>query len=119
VCCLSWFLLPSFASSPVISVFLLSLTCAGAFGATGPFWSMPSGFLSGAAAAGGIAIVTSVGSMSAFLSPIFVGWITDKTGSLAAGQYYYGILFLLAALVLALPQLRKSDSAQVANAAAK
>jgi len=115
VCCVAWFLLPSFAANPIISVLLLSFTCAGAFGATGPFWSMPSGFLSGAAAAGGIAVVTSIGSMSAFLSPIFVGWITDKTGTLAAGQYYYGMLFLIAAIVLALPQLNKVSVQPIAE----
>lgn len=100
VCAMAWFLLPSFASQPWVSVFLLAIACSGAFGATGPFWTMPSGFLSGSAAAGGIALVSAMGSIFAFLSPTFVGWVTDVTGTLAAGQYYYGTLFLIAALVL-------------------
>ena len=100
VCALAWFLLPSFASQPWFSLGLLVVACGGAFGATGPFWAMPAGFLSGAAAAGGIALVSTLGGMFAFLSPTIVGWATDQTGSLAAGQYYYGTLFLLAAIIL-------------------
>lgn len=102
VCAIAWFLLPSFASQPWVSVLLLAIACSGAFGATGPFWTMPSGFLSGSAAAGGIALVSALGSIFAFLSPTFVGWMTDVSGALAAGQYYYGTLFLVAAIVLPL-----------------
>ncbi len=100
ICAIAWFLLPSFAQNPWISLLLLVFACAGAFGATGPFWTMPSGFLSGTAAAGGIAMVSTIGAMFAILSPTIVGWATDQTGTLAAGQYYYGSLFLLAAIVL-------------------
>lgn len=102
VCGISWLLLPMFSAQPWVSLVLLMFACGGAFGATGPFWTMPSGFLAGSAAAGGIALVSSLGGMFAFLSPTFVGWATDLTGSLAAGQYYYGSLFLLAATVLLL-----------------
>ena len=99
-CAIAWFLMPSFADRPWAALALLVIACCGAFGATGPFWSMPAGFLSGTAAAGGIALVSTLGSAFAFLSPTFVGWATDRTGSLAAGQYYYGTLFLLAAIIL-------------------
>lgn len=100
ICAVAWFLLPSFSAQPWVSLVLLAFACAGAFGATGPFWTMPSGFLAGTAAAGGIALVSTMGAAFAILSPTFVGWATDVTGSLAAGQYYYGTLFLLAAIIL-------------------
>ena len=100
ICAVAWFVLPSFAEHPWISLVLLVFACSGAFGATGPFWTMPSGFLAGTAAAGGIALVSSLGAIFAILSPTIVGWATDQTGSLAAGQYYYGTLFLLAAIIL-------------------
>jgi len=102
ICGVAWLLLPLFASQPWVSLGLLALACCGAFGSTGPFWSMPSAYLSGTAAAGGIAIVTTVGSIFAFVSPIIVGRATDLTGTLAAGQVYYGVLFLLAAVILLL-----------------
>lgn len=100
ICAIAWFTLPLFANQPWISLLLLAIACSGAFGATGPFWTMPSGFLAGTAAAGGIALVSTLGGMFAFLSPTIVGWATDQTGTLAAGQYYYGMLFLLAAIIL-------------------
>ena len=100
VCGLSWVLLPALADQTWLALLLLTLACAGAFGATGPFWSMPASFLGGSAAAGGIALVTTFGGISGFISPIFVGWAADVTGSLAAGQYYYGSLYLIAAVAI-------------------
>lgn len=100
VCGVSWILLPALAGQTWPAVILLTLACAGAFGATGPFWSMPASFLGGSAAAGGIALVTTFGGISGFISPIFVGWATDLTGSLTAGQYYYGSLYLIAAVAI-------------------
>lgn len=102
ICATAWFLLPAFADRPWVSLVLLVFACSGAFGATGPFWTMPSGFLAGTAAAGGIAMVSTIGAAFAILSPTIVGWATDKTGTLAAGQYYYGTLFLLASIILPL-----------------
>ena len=100
ICGTSWLLLPFFSDQPLWSLLFLTSACVGAFGATGPFWSMPADILSRSASAGGIAIVSSIGAMFAFLSPIIVGWGADKTGSLALGQIYYGCLFLVAAMVL-------------------
>ena len=108
ICAISWYLLPLFAESPWISLLLLVFACSGAFGATGPFWTMPSGFLAGTAAAGGIAMVSTLGAIFAVLSPTIVGWATDETGTLAAGQYYYGTLFLLAAIILPLGTRKKA-----------
>lgn len=102
VCGLGWVLLPSFADHPWISLGLLVIATGGAMGATGPFWTLPSTYLSGTAAAGGIALVSTFGGIFAFVSPILVGWANDFTGTLAAGQYYYGALFLLAATILPL-----------------
>jgi sugar phosphate permease len=100
VCGVSWILLPSFADQTWTALLLVTFACAGAFGATGPFWAMPSAFLSGTAAAGGIAIVTTFGGISGFISPIVVGWATDMTSSLSAGQYYYGTLYLIGACAI-------------------
>lgn len=96
----AWLILPTVANVP--SLALAALTCVGIgmFGATGPFWSMPSHYLKGTAAAGGIALITTLGSLSAFFSPILVGWFSERTGSLAFGQYYFGALLMIGALLL-------------------
>lgn len=100
IAALGWFLLPLVQDMTWLALGVLTLMTAGSFGATGPFWSLPASYLSGTAAAGGIAIVTTFGGISGFVSPIIVGWANTTTGSLAAGQIYYGILMTLGATVL-------------------
>lgn len=100
VAALGWFLLPLVQEHTWLALGMLTLMTAGSFGATGPFWTLPSTYLAGTAAAGGIAIVTTFGGIAAFLSPIAVGWAATATGSLASGQMYYGTLMLLGASVL-------------------
>lgn len=56
------------------------------------FWALPTAFLSGAAAAAGIAVINSIGNLAGFAGPFAMGWIKDNTGSYAGG------LLLLAAL---------------------
>jgi ACS family tartrate transporter-like MFS transporter len=56
------------------------------------FWTLPTAFLSGAAAAAGIAVINSIGNLAGFAGPFAMGWIKDHTGS------YGGGLLLLAAL---------------------
>jgi nitrate/nitrite transporter NarK len=72
----------------------------GMFGATGPFWSLPATYLKGTAAAGGIAIITSCGAAAGFVSPIIVGWLIDRTGSMASAQIYFGTLLAVGAILL-------------------
>jgi MFS family permease len=100
VAALGWLLLPLVQDQTWLALTMLTLMAAGSFGATGPFWSLPASYLSGTAAAGGIAIVTTFGGVSGFVSPIIVGWAATATGSLASGQIYYGMLMLLGAAVL-------------------
>ncbi len=97
-----WLLLPALGGNPWVALPLLTVTAVGTFGATAPFWTMPSLYLSGTAAAGGIALITTVGGIGAFFSPTIVGFITSETGSLAFGQYYYGVLMVLGATLLLL-----------------
>ncbi len=53
-----------------------------------PFWTLPTLFLSGPAAAASIALINSVGNLGGFLGPYVVGYLTDATGNYAAGIYY-------------------------------
>ena len=97
---LAWCVLPLAAGNPWLSVIALNCVAIGMFGATGPFWSMPANLLRGSAAAGGIALITTFGSISGFFSPMIVGWVAGLTGSLAFGQYYFGGLLALGSLLL-------------------
>ncbi len=68
-----------------------------------PLWSMPTLFLSGHAAAAGIATINSIGNLGGFVGPAMIGWIKDRTGSFAGGLYFVaGLLVLSAVLTLIL-----------------
>src|SRR5580692_5753063 len=69
------------------SVVGMSIAAAGFYGTKGPFWSMPTMFLTGAAAASGIAWINSLGNLGGFFGPSMVGWARELSGSYAGGLY--------------------------------
>ncbi len=93
-----WMLMPSVARNPVLALLMLTVSALGILGAAPTFWSMPGTFLTGPARAAGIALISAVGAAASFASPSIVGWLSTRTGSLAAGQYYLGTVILLAAV---------------------
>jgi D-galactonate transporter len=72
--------------NPYLTVVLLAVMTAGHYSGLTVFFSIPSIYLSGPAAAGGIAVVTAMGSVAASLTPALLGWIKTTTGSLALGM---------------------------------
>ena len=54
-------------------------------GAGEAFWPLPTAFLRGTAAAGGIALINAVGNLGGFVGPSLMGWMKDLSGSYAAG----------------------------------
>lgn len=63
----------------------LGLASAGMKSMLPTFWSLPTAFLSGAAAAGGIALINSVANLGGFLGPIVIGQVKDRTGNFTGG----------------------------------
>jgi MFS family permease len=76
-----------FAGSPVLAFACLIMAVAGPTVANGPFWQIPSILLAGSAAAGGIALINSIGSLSGWVGPSVVGWLEDVTGKTTTGLY--------------------------------
>jgi nitrate/nitrite transporter NarK len=64
------------------------------------FWPLPAAFLSSAAAAGGIALINSMGQVAGFASPFLVGWIKDLTGSTDVALYILSSVMLVGALLV-------------------
>ena len=92
------------AASPAISIALLSFAVMGIYSFLGPFWTMPSEFLTGYSAASGIALITSIANLGGFVGPLAIGAISDRTGSLYGGLAVAGFsLFVSATLVLLVP----------------
>lgn len=109
------FLSLSVAHSPFASLVLLSLLAIGYCSSLGPFWAMPSEFLSGLSAASGIAVINSVGNLGGFVGPFIVGFIKDKTGTLYGGLAFAGVSLVVAALlVLLLPKTASAEEQIIA-----
>ncbi|MDY0746936.1 MFS transporter [Paucibacter sp. R3-3] len=96
----------------------LTLVNIGISCAKPPLWSMPTTFLSGAAAATGIATINSIGNLGGFFGPAMIGWIKDSTGSFSGGLYFVaGLLVLSAVLTLILSRTQRgaTPTAKVAT----
>ena len=87
-----------FMQDRVVAMSALALATFGILTAPPLFWSLPTAYLQGTAAAAGIAIINSCGNLAGFLSPYVVGWIKDVTGSTAAGMYYVAAFLLMGAV---------------------
>lgn len=85
---------------PYLTVGLISVMTAAHYCGLTVFWSVPSVYLSDRAKAGGIAMVTAMGSTAAALAPALMGWIRVETGSLSLGLQLSAALITLAGVVL-------------------
>jgi ACS family tartrate transporter-like MFS transporter len=96
---------------PLISITLWSLAAMGIEGFQGPFWSLPSEFLEGAAAASGIALVSAIGSLGGFAGPSLVGAVANGAEGIYKGLATAGVsLCLSASLVFLLPNNNQSSA---------
>jgi MFS family permease len=87
------------AGSFWLSIVGVTISLVGINAARGIFWTIPPRFLTGLAAAGGLAFINSIGTAGGFVGPYLMGWLTDRTGSFSAGLTAMAG-FLLAAAVL-------------------
>jgi sugar phosphate permease len=94
-------------SSPLLSITLWSLAYMGIASANAPLFSLPGDMLGGAAAATGIALITSIGSLGGFAGPFLVGAVASRSGDIYGGLAIAGVsLCMSAALVLMLRPIR-------------
>ncbi|HZG18919.1 MAG TPA: MFS transporter [Herbaspirillum sp.] len=90
-----------FGQQALLAIAALSFASAGIMSLAPLFWSLPTAFLGGAAAATGIALINSVANLAGFVSPFLIGWIKDQTHSTAIGLYLLsGVLVAGAVLVI-------------------
>ena len=92
--------LSSFITDPTITMVVLTVAAIGVFCVFGVFWTLPTAWLSGTAAAGAIALINSIGNLAGFGGPYLIGWIKDFTGSTANGLLALAVLPLLAGLLV-------------------
>jgi len=102
-----------FKAEPALALAALVLAFAGLKATIAPFWALGTAFLSGTAAAGGIALINSVGNLGGYVGPHVVGIIIDKTGQpIIALLFLGGALLGMGLLALAVsPQSTKPKDA--------
>ena len=81
--------------SPWLVLVALCLAQAGMMSMLGPFWTLPTAFLSGAAAAGGIALINSVGNLGGFVGLNVMGQVKAATDSFAVGLMAMWLVLLI------------------------
>jgi len=80
-------LVASQSHSNLVIFIALSLVLVGSMALQGPFWVLPSAFLSGSAAAGGIALINTMGTAAGgFAGPYVLGLFREATGGYSAGM---------------------------------
>jgi len=72
---------------PALKIASLALAVAGILSFQATFWAIPSSFLTGRAAAGGLALIVSIGNLGGFVGPFMIGLIKDATQSYS-GPFY-------------------------------
>ena len=89
-----------FMQSPAATVAVITVTACCIFAALPNFWAVPSRFLSGAAAAAGIALINTIGNVAGFAAPFITGAVKDATGSYQAPMFVVGGVMLLSAVLM-------------------
>jgi sugar phosphate permease len=85
---------------PALGLVFLCLAACGLLGALPTFWNLPTNYLSGAAAAAGVALINSLGNLSGFTAPYLFGLIEDATGSVRFGLYTLSVMALIGSALL-------------------
>jgi MFS transporter, ACS family, tartrate transporter len=84
------------------SVIALSVATMGIYAALAAFWSLPSTFLGGTAAAGGIAFINCIANLGGYLGPGMMGYLKQSTGGYSLGLGLLGLFLAMAAAVVVL-----------------
>ena len=94
------FFLSACFQNPFLALASLTIAFIGLKSTTGPFWALATSFLTGTAAAGGIAFINSVGNLGGFIGPYLVGVFKDRTGNNQLALWILGGALLLTGILI-------------------
>jgi D-galactonate transporter len=100
----------SLGVSPIVGLVAMTVAVSGRWSCIPPFWGIPTAFLSGTAAAGGIALINAIGNLGGYAGPHAMGALKDLTGSYTAGLRVLATAYVLAAILVLLLRARRSLS---------
>lgn len=104
------FCFSAYLQNPFLAMAALVVAFSGLKATLGPFWTLGTTFLTGTAAAGGIALINSVGNLGGFFGPTIVGIVNDRTGKIMTSLWILGgALMLMGLLALTIkPESKKT-----------
>lgn len=106
-----------FTGSPAATIAVITITACAIFAALPNFWTLPTQFLTGVAAAAGVALINTVGNLAGFSAPYITGAVHDWTGGYEVPMFIVGG-FMLVSAVLMIVLARQGRNAPAAAAAA-
>jgi MFS transporter, ACS family, tartrate transporter len=89
-------------SSPILKMIALTITVSSILSFQATFWAIPSGFLTGRAAAGGIALIVSIGNLGGFAGPSLIGLIKEATHGFTIPLLTVAAILLVGSVVMLL-----------------
>jgi len=92
--------LGTLTSNPVLSFIFTCVTAVGVYVGMGVWWTVPTSFLSGPAAAGATGLINSVGNLGGFTGPYFVGFVKTSTGSYTAAYICLAVSLVIAGVAM-------------------
>ena len=92
--------LSPFAQSLPVALALVCLSAIGIHAAMGVWWTIPTTFLTGPAAAGSVALINSCGNLGGWVGPNMMAWVKTTTGSFDLGYYIMGAFMLASGLLV-------------------
>lgn len=105
------------STSPLLSLVALCFAASGFIAVQPIFWTFPTSYLGGAAAAGGIALVNALGALGGFVAPNVKTWAESAFASSSAGLYLLaGTTLVGAVLILLLGALGLAGRVEAAAA---
>ncbi len=87
----------SVAQSPLVTLLSITVALIGTLAYNGPFFSLPTTFLAGTAAAAGIGFVNTIGSVGRALGPASVGWFKEATGNYSLAMAALAVAMMMSA----------------------
>ncbi|TBW40738.1 MFS transporter [Siculibacillus lacustris] len=86
--------------SPLAAFVALCIGCAGLLAVQPIYWTFPTGYLGGAAAASGIALINSLGNLGGFVAPNIRVWAESLFDSTTAGLYLLGGIAIIGSVMI-------------------
>lgn len=104
--------LPAVGHNFIAAMLLLCVATGTIFSTVPVFWGLASAHFKGSAAAGGIALISSLGLIGAFLSPSVTGWLKTATGTFTTSLYAHAAVLALGGVVVLLITARSAAGAK-------